>query len=130
MARGVLRGIHLQLTRPQGKLVSVSLGRIFDVAVDLRPSSPSFGRWFGVELSQEEQNQLWIPPGLGHGFCVLSDVAHFHYKCTEYYLPGDEAAIAWNDPDLGIAWPVTKPILSEKDAAAPGLKYWLGKFHG
>lgn len=128
--RGVLRGIHFQIAHPQGKLISVSVGRVYDVAVDLRPDSPSFGQWYGAELTADNQHQLWIAPGLAHGFCVLSDAAHFHYKCTEYYTPGDEGAIVWNDPDLAIPWPVREPILSAKDAAAPTLKEWLRQRHG
>jgi dTDP-4-dehydrorhamnose 3,5-epimerase len=127
--QAVLRGIHFQHERPQGKLVSVSYGRVFDVAVDLRRDSPSFGRWHGVELSAENQRQLWLPPGMGHAFCVLSDTAHVHYKCTEYYLPGDEGAIVWNDPDLAVAWPLSRPVLSAKDAAAPGLRQWMNSRH-
>ena len=116
---GILRGLHFQKTRPQGKLVHVSLGSVFDVAVDIRPGSPSFGQWYGVELTQDNQWQLWVPPGLAHGFVVTSEYAHFHYKCTEYYCPQDEGAIRWNDPDLGVAWPVECPVLSQKDAVAP-----------
>ncbi|MDD6180690.1 MAG: dTDP-4-dehydrorhamnose 3,5-epimerase [Desulfovibrionaceae bacterium] len=116
---GVLRGLHYQKTRPQGKLVSVSLGSVFDVAVDIRRNSPTFGQWYGVELTQGNQWQLWIPPGLAHGFVVTSDVAHFHYKCTDYYCPGDEAGVRWNDPFFGIVWPVAQPQLSVKDAEAP-----------
>lgn len=117
--RGILRGLHYQKTHPQGKLVSVSLGSIFDVVVDIRPGSPTFGRWFGVELTRKNQWQLWIAPGLAHGFAVTSDIAHFHYKCTDYYCPEDEAGIRWNDPDIGIQWPVADPVLSAKDAVAP-----------
>ena len=116
---GILRGLHFQKTRPQGKLVSVSLGSVFDVAVDIRPGSPTFGQWHGVELSQQNQWQLWVAPGLAHGFVATSEVAHFHYKCTEYYYPEDEAALRWNDPHLNIAWPVANPLLSAKDTAAP-----------
>ena len=112
---GVLRGLHFQKTRPQGKLVSVSLGSVFDVAVDIRRDSPTFGQWYGVELTQENQWQLWIAPGLAHGFAVLSDFAHFHYKCTEYYHPEAEACLRWDDPKLGIVWIQEKPFLSEKD---------------
>ena len=118
-AYGILRGLHFQKTRPQGKLVHVSLGSVFDVAVDIRPGSPSFGQWYGVELTQDNQWQLWVPPGLAHGFVVTSEYAHFHYKCTEYYCPQDEGAIRWNDPDLGVAWPVECPVLSDKDKIAP-----------
>ena len=118
-AYGILRGLHFQKTRPQGKLVHVSLGSVFDVAVDIRPGSPSFGQWYGVELTQDNQWQLWVPPGLAHGFVVTSEYAHFHYKCTEYYCPQDEGAIRWNDPDLGVVWPVECPVLSQKDTVAP-----------
>lgn len=118
-AHGILRGLHFQKTRPQGKLVHVSLGSVFDVVVDIRPGSPSFGQWHGVELTQDNQWQLWVPPGLAHGFVVTSEYAHFHYKCTEYYCPQDEGAIRWNDPDLGVVWPVECPVLSDKDKLAP-----------
>ena len=117
--RGILRGLHYQKTRPQGKLVYVSLGSVFDVAVDIRHGSPTFGKWFGVELSQQNQWQMWVAPGLAHGFVVTSDIAHFHYKCTDYYCPEDEAAIRWNDPTIGIDWPLAEPQLSAKDSAAP-----------
>lgn len=116
---GVLRGLHFQKTHPQGKLVSVSLGSVFDVAVDIRPDSPSFGKWFGVELTQENQWQLWLEPGLAHGFCVTSETAHFHYKCTDYYAPDDEGSILWNDPFFAVEWPVKNPLLSAKDTTAP-----------
>ena len=116
---GILRGLHYQKTRPQGKLVSVSLGSVFDVAVDIRQNSPTFGSWYGVELTQENQWQLWIAPGLAHGFVVTSPFAHFHYKCTDFYCPEDEGSIRWNDPAIGITWPVSEPILSEKDCQAP-----------
>ncbi len=116
---GTLRGLHFQKTRPQGKLVYVSLGRVFDVAVDIRRGSPTFGQWYGVELTQENQWQLWIAPGLAHGFAVTSEIAHFHYKCTDFYCPGDEGAIRWNDPDVNVAWPVRDPVLSGKDKVAP-----------
>lgn len=116
---GVLRGLHFQKTRPQGKLVSVSLGSVFDVAVDIRPDSPTFCQWYGVELTQENQWQLWIAPGLAHGFVVTSARAHFHYKCTDYYCPGDEGICRWDDPAFGIKWPVRHPQLSEKDRQAP-----------
>ena len=115
---GVLRGLHYQKTRPQGKLVSVSLGKVFDVAVDIRRGSPTYGQWFGVELTQENQWQLWIPPNLAHGFVVTSDIAHFHYKCTDYYCPWDEAGIRWDDPFFAVKWPVIDPVLSQKDSAA------------
>lgn len=117
--RGTLRGLHFQRNFPQGKLVSVSLGTIYDVIVDIRPQSPSFGRWCGVTLSEENQHQLWVPPGMAHGFVVLSEITHFHYKCTDTYHPEDEGSLLWNDPTLNISWPKLDYILSPKDAAAP-----------
>lgn len=119
---GVLRGLHFQKTRPQGKLVSVSLGCIFDVVVDIRKHSPSYGQWYGVDLTQHNQWQLWVPPGLAHGFVVKSDIAHFHYKVTAFYDPKDEGCIRWNDDDLGIEWPVENPVVSPKDAAAESFR--------
>lgn len=119
--RGVLRGLHLQHPRGQGKLVSVSHGRAFDVAVDVRVGSPSFGRWIAVELDAENGWQLWIPSGFAHGYLALSDVA-FCYRCTDYYHPEDEKIIRWNDPGLAIAWPVESPSLSPRDATAPLLE--------
>ena len=119
--RGTLRGLHFQEPRPQGKLVQVLRGSVFDVAVDVRRGSPRFGRWVGVELSETAPRQLWIPPGFAHGFCVLSESADFFYKCTEFYAPDAERSIAWDDPALGIRWPVDAPILSAKDRAAPTL---------
>ncbi|HEX7710256.1 MAG TPA: dTDP-4-dehydrorhamnose 3,5-epimerase [Sphingomonadaceae bacterium] len=118
-ARGVLRGIHYQFARPQGKLVRVTAGRVFDVAVDLRRSSPTFGRWAGVELSAANKRLLWVPPGFGHGFLTLEDGTDFLYKCTEFYTPEDERCIAWNDPRIGIDWPLggIEPTLSQKDRA-------------
>jgi dTDP-4-dehydrorhamnose 3,5-epimerase len=121
----VLRGLHYQLTRPQGKLVRVVTGAVFDVAVDLRRSSATFGKWVGAELTQDNHHMLWVPPGFAHGFVVLSETTHFHYKCTDYYAPEDEHAIAWNDPDLHIDWHLpaqTAPILSVRDAAAGSLR--------
>lgn len=119
-ARGVLRGIHYQMVRPQGKLVRVAAGRVLDVAVDLRRSSPRFGRWVGVELSADNQRQLWIPPGFGHGFAVLSDSADFLYKTTEYWLPEHDRSLRWNDPAIGIDWQLDgEPLVAAKDAAAP-----------
>ncbi len=117
-ARGVLRGLHYQIEQPQGKLVRVVQGEVFDVAVDLRKSSPHFGQWFGCHLSGDDKQQLWIPPGFAHGFLVLSDFAEFLYKTTEYYAPAHERCIAWNDPSLGIQWPTVEggPLLSAKDA--------------
>jgi dTDP-4-dehydrorhamnose 3,5-epimerase len=115
--RGTLRGLHYQLKRAQGKLVMALEGRIFDVAVDIRTGSPTFGRWVGVELSGENKRQLYIPPGFAHGFCVLSETADVLYKCTDLYSREDERGIIWNDPALAIAWPVTAPLLSDKDRA-------------
>ena len=121
--RGILRGLHYQTKHPQGKLVMVSLGAVLDVAVDIRLDSPTFGKWFGAILSQENQHQLWIPPGLAHGFLVLSDIAHFHYKCTDFYDPKNEASILWNDPELNIEWPFAEDVvLSQKDMNALSFK--------
>ncbi len=119
--RGVLRGLHFQRKRPQGKLVSVSRGSVFDVAVDINPHSATFGQYVATVLSDENHLQLWIPPGYAHGFCVLSDEADFHYKCTELYDPEDEGGLIWNDPDVNIAWPFDNPLLSEKDQKLPRL---------
>jgi dTDP-4-dehydrorhamnose 3,5-epimerase len=113
--RDVLRGLHYQRQHPQGKLVQVATGRVFDVAVDVRVGSATFGQWYGCILSEDNHNQLWIPPGFAHGFCVLSDVADFQYKCTDYYRPDDEGGVLWNDPAIGIDWQLDKPLLSEKD---------------
>lgn len=115
--KGVLRGLHFQKQYPQGKLVRVIKGEVFDVAVDIRKGSPTFGKWFGEILSEENCRQFYISPGFAHGFYVLSDVAEFCYKCTDFYHPGDEGGIIWNDPDIGIEWPglTGEPILSEKD---------------
>jgi dTDP-4-dehydrorhamnose 3,5-epimerase len=110
-----LRGLHMQVKKPQGKLIRVVQGEIWDVAVDVRPSSPTRGRWTAEVLSAENFKQLYVPPGCAHGFCVLSDTAQVEYKCTELYDPADELGIAWNDPDLAIAWPVSNPLLSERD---------------
>ena len=117
--RGVLRGLHFQRQFPQGKLVSVSRGAVFDVAVDIRKNSPTFGQWYGAELTEDNQYQLWAPPGMAHGFCVLSDRADFTYKCTQFYHPEDEGSIRWDDPDIAIAWPDMEFALSDKDKAAP-----------
>ncbi len=114
--RGVLRGLHYQLPHPQGKLIACLSGEIFDVAVDLRRSSATFGRWHGVTLNDDNHHQLYVPPGFAHGFCVLSATAHVLYKCTDYYSPGDEHTLIWNDPAVGIEWPVMAPVLSDKDA--------------
>lgn len=121
-ARGVLRGLHYQLHQPQGKLVRVVRGEVFDVAVDLRRSSPHFGRWTGVRLSEENQRQMWVPPGFGHGFLVLSESADFLYKTTDYYAPEYERCVAWNDPAIGVEWPLAgEPLLSAKDRQGLGL---------
>ena len=121
--KNVLRGLHFQKNKPQGKLVRVVRGEVFDVAVDIRKDSPTYGQWEGVVLSEENKRQFWVPPGLAHGFVVLSDTADFEYKCTDYYDPADEGALAWNDPDVGIEWPEgIEPVLSEKDRNALCLK--------
>ncbi|MFI4957032.1 MAG: dTDP-4-dehydrorhamnose 3,5-epimerase [Gammaproteobacteria bacterium] len=115
-AKNVLRGLHFQTRNPQDKLVSVLVGEVFDVAVDIRPESATFGKWFGAILSEENHHQLFVPKGFAHGFCVLSDTAIFHYKCSDYYSPANESGIIWNDPALGIEWPLQgEPIVSEKD---------------
>jgi dTDP-4-dehydrorhamnose 3,5-epimerase len=120
--RGVLRGLHFQVRWPQAQIVTVVRGRIFDVAVDLRPGSSTFGRWHGLELSDQGPRQLYMPGGFAHGFCVLSEVAELHYKVSRLYDSGDEGGIAWNDPDLAIAWPIGDPLLSARDAAYPRLR--------
>jgi len=114
-ARGVLRGLHYQKPNAQGKLVSVLQGEVFDVAVDIRVGSPHFGQWTGVFLSGENHRQLWVPPGFAHGFCVTSETAYFTYKCTDVYTPQAEGGIIWNDPDIGIEWPLVDVVLSDKD---------------
>ena len=119
--KGVLRGLHLQKSRPQGKLVSCSSGAVFDVAVDVHPESSTFGQYVGVELSAENHKQLWIPPGYAHGFCVLTETADFQYKCTDLYFPEDEGGLIWNDPDVDIDWPIKNPLLSDKDLKLPTL---------
>jgi dTDP-4-dehydrorhamnose 3,5-epimerase len=121
--KGALRGLHYQHEHPQGKLVRVVRGEVFDVAVDMRGSSPTFGQWVARVLSEQNKELFWIPPGFAHGFLVLSDEADFVYKCTDYYTPGDEYAVRWDDPDLAIVWPLDSitPQLSEKDATAPYL---------
>lgn len=128
--RGVLRGIHYQIQQPQGKLVRVLSGCVFDVAVDLRRSSPTFGRWTGVELSAENRRLFWVPPGFGHGFYVLSEIAEFAYKCTDYYAPEHERVILWNDDSIGIDWPLVtgvETVLSDKDRA--GVSFQEGEFY-
>jgi dTDP-4-dehydrorhamnose 3,5-epimerase len=122
-ARGVLRGLHYQVRQPQGKLVRVVRGSVFDVAVDLRQSSPTFGQWVGAELSEENQRQMWVPAGFAHGFLVTSDSADFLYKTTDYYAPEHERCLAWNDPSVGVAWPLAgiTPQLSAKDLQGQAL---------
>ena len=123
--RGVLRGLHFQKQFPQGKLVRVVRGKVFDVAVDLRSDSKTYGKWFGVELSAENMKQFYIPEGFAHGFLVLSDEAEFCYECTDFYHPGDEGGLAWNDPEIGVEWPLEEGvdlIISEKDQKWKGLK--------
>ncbi|MBX2807995.1 MAG: dTDP-4-dehydrorhamnose 3,5-epimerase [Cellvibrionaceae bacterium] len=121
--RGVLRGLHFQRTKPQGKLVRVVSGEVYDVAVDINPDSSSYGQYAAVHLSAENKRQFWVPPGYAHGFVVLSDTADFEYKCTDYYDPDDEGSLMWNDPEVGIPWPIDNPQLSAKDSAAPALKH-------
>ena len=124
-ARHILRGLHYQIKQPQGKLVRVTSGRVFDVAVDIRRASPTFGRWVGVELSAENHHMLWVPPGFAHGYLVLSDSADFLYKVTDFWAPEHERAIRWDDPTLGVRWPLpagVQPVLSGKDDAAPSLE--------
>ncbi len=119
-ARGTLRGLHFQEPDAQGKLCSVSRGKVWDVAVDVRRGSPTFGKWTAVELDDVSLRRIWIPPGFAHGFCVVSDVADFHYKCTAPYAPASERAVRWDDPALAIPWPLAEaPVLSARDAAAP-----------
>ena len=120
-SKGVLRGLHFQKTKPQGKLVRVVQGEVFDVTVDIRQGSLTFGQWEAVILSEQNKTQLWVPPGFAHGFIVLSNTADFEYKCTDYYDPSDEGSVLWNDPDLDIPWPIVTPILSNKDASADRL---------
>ncbi len=119
--RGTLRGLHAQRRRPQGKLVRAVEGEMFDVAVDIRRGSPTFSKWVGVTLSGENFRQFYIPPGFAHGFCVLSERVHVVYKCTDFYDREDEFGVAWNDPEIGIAWPITEPALSARDTTAPRL---------
>ena len=121
-ARGVLRGLHFQNPRPQGKLVSVLRGEVFDVAVDIRVGSPTFGEWTGVTLSAENKRQFYVPPDFAHGFLVTGEDALFFYKCTDYYAPSAEGIVLWNDPDIGIEWPTDAPTLSERDGKAPPLR--------
>lgn len=120
-SKGVLRGLHFQKTKPQGKLVRVVRGEVYDVAVDIRRDSNTFGQWEAVVLSEDNKRQVWIPPGFAHGFVTLSDIADFEYKCTDYYDPVDEASVLWSDPNLDISWPVENPILCDKDASGKRL---------
>jgi dTDP-4-dehydrorhamnose 3,5-epimerase len=119
--RGTLRGLHWQVEHPQGKLVRALTGEIFDVAVDIRPVSPTFGQWVGVTISADRFTQVYVPPGFAHGFCVTSDVAEVEYKCTAFYEPAAERGLIWNDPEVGIRWPIADPILSARDQGHPTL---------
>ena len=119
--RGTLRGLHYQIKRPQAKLIQVITGEIFDVAVDIRPGSPTFGKWTGFHLSGSNMRQIFISEGFAHGFCVLSETSHFLYKCSDFYAPDDEGGILWSDPDIGIDWPAEDPIISDKDREYPRL---------
>ena len=120
-SKGVLRGLHFQKTKPQGKLVRVVRGEVYDVAVDIRRDSNTFGQWEAVVLSEDNKKQVWVPPGFAHGFVTLSEIADFEYKCTDYYDPADEVSVLWSDPNLDISWPVKNPILCDKDANAKRL---------
>ena len=121
-AHGVVRGLHFQVRKPQAQIVTVMRGRVFDVAVDLRPDSASFGRWFGAELSDDGPRQIYMAPGFAHGFCVLSEVADLHYKVSVIYDPTDEGGVAWNDPQIGIRWPIESPVVSKRDGAYPRMR--------
>jgi dTDP-4-dehydrorhamnose 3,5-epimerase len=118
-SKGVLRGLHFQKSKPQGKLVRVVKGEVYDVAVDIRQGSPTYSQWMAIVLSEENKKQVWIPPGFAHGFLVLSEVADFEYKCTDYYDADDERSVLWRDPSIGISWPELNPILSARDVSAP-----------
>ncbi len=128
-AKGVLRGMHFQWDPPQGKLIRVTQGRAFLALVDIRIGSPTLGKWFGIELSAPSRKQIWAPPGFANGFCALSDVVEIQYKCTGVYNRQSEGSILWNDPAVGIAWPVGQPILSAKDGSAQTLAQWLSSPH-
>jgi len=128
--RGVLRGLHAQRLRPQGKLVRVSRGAVYDVAADINPSSPTFGQYVGVELDDQNLRQFYVPPGYAHGFCVLSDIADFLYKFTVYYQLYDEIGVVWNDPDIAVSWPIPEPQLSDKDRQLPTLKALAAQLAG
>jgi dTDP-4-dehydrorhamnose 3,5-epimerase len=119
--RNTLRGLHFQISHPQAKLIQVICGEIFDVAVDIRQGSPTFGRWVGIHLNAHKKQQVFIPEGFAHGFCVLSDSAHVTYKCSDYYYADDEGGILWSDPNIGIDWPLKNPIISDKDSQLPGI---------
>lgn len=121
-SKGVLRGLHFQVRRPQAQLVTLMRGRVFDVGVDLRPASPTFGRWFGIELTETGPRQVYLAPGFAHGFCVLSDWADLHYKISRRYDPADSGGLRWNDPDVGIRWPIDSPRVAPRDAAYPMLR--------
>jgi dTDP-4-dehydrorhamnose 3,5-epimerase len=121
-SKGVLRGLHYQKKHPQGKLVGVRFGKVFDVAVDIRKDSLTYGQWYGQELSDENKLQMYVPPGFAHGFCVISEMADFNYKCTDYYHPNDERGIIWNDEFLNIDWPISKPSISKKDKKFPKIE--------
>jgi dTDP-4-dehydrorhamnose 3,5-epimerase len=127
--KGVLRGLHFQWDPPQGKLVRVCLGKAFLGIVDIRKKSPTFGKWFGREISADSGFLVWVPPGFANGFCALSDVVDIHYKCTTFYNPASEGSIRWNDPDIGIRWPLEEPVLSPKDTKAISLREWLSRPH-
>ena len=120
--KDVIRGLHFQKKRPQGKLVNCLQGAVWDVVVDIDPNSPTFGEYVGIELNDSNHLQLWVPPGYAHGFCVLSEAAYFQYKCTDYYDPSDEGGIRWNDPELGISWPTSTPIISVSDMKLKSLR--------
>lgn len=121
-SKGTLRGLHFQTRKPQGKLVGVITGAVYDVAADIDPNSPTYGEYVGVELTESNHRQLYVPPGYAHGFCVLSDTADFYYKCTDVYDHGYEGGVIWNDPTFNIEWPVSEPLLSDKDSVLPQLK--------
>lgn len=127
--RGVIRGLHFQWEPPMSKVMRVTVGTAFLVAVDIRPGSPTVGKWVGLEASAENKKQLWAPAGFARGFCVLTDVGEIQYKCTSVYNPQGEGAVRWNDPEIGIRWPISDPILSEKDQHAPLLSEWLDSPH-
>jgi len=120
--KGILRGLHFQYPQPQGKLIQVLSGEVLDVVVDIRAGSPTYGQWVGEVLSESSHRQMYVPPGFAHGYCVTSEAALFSYKCTDFYNPATEHGIIWNDPDIGIAWPIAQPVLSTKDAVYPRLK--------